>query len=584
MCGLFGVIAFDQQVSIDIQKARSARDTLIHRGPNQAGEWVDKSKYIGHRRLSILDLSEAGRQPMASADNKVVISVNGEIYNFQPLRKELEERGECFRSKSDSEVILHGYRAWGIEALLDKIDGMYALAILDNEHGLLYLARDRVGIKPLYYSRLNDELAWASELKAIVAYYGKESLARDHEALYDFLTYRYIPAPKSAYKDVYKLPPAHYLRLDLGSGEVLTKRYWGLSTDTRTIDDDNAAQEVRSAMATAVSEHLVSDVPVGFFLSGGLDSSIVTAQARQLKYPAYTYSIGFGVVGFDETDYAEHVAEYLGTEHSTTIIDPYLEIPFVEWLEQIFDEPFGDNSALPTWYVASRSAERAVVVLTGDGGDELFGGYNWYSGFESTLAWSRWLKYIPESVSLLSTRKAKSLSNLVVASKTNMPELALHNSRNLSPLHIRLREGWRHLLQIDDDYDDMWFFKKFWRPGLGARKSYQYLDFHTFLPECVLTKVDRTTMAHSIEARVPFLSRDVVELAFSLPESFIYKNGQLKGGLKYAYRDLLPQSILNRGKKGFSLPWHKWGNILIHGDTLQEASLESFLTMKYEAA
>jgi len=584
MCGLFGVINFDRQVSIDIQKARLARDTLIHRGPNQAGEWVDKSKYIGHRRLSILDLSEAGRQPMASADNKVVIAVNGEIYNFQPLRKELEERGECFLSKSDSEVILHGYRAWGIEALLDKIDGMYALAILDNEHGLLYLARDRVGIKPLYYSRLNDELAWASELKAIVAYYGKENLARDHEALYDFLTYRYIPAPKSAYKDIYKLPPAHYLRLDLASGEVLAKRYWELFTNTRTIDDDNAAQEVRSTMATAVSEHLVSDVPVGFFLSGGLDSSIVTAQARQLKYPAHTYSIGFGVVGFDETDYAEHVAEYLGTEHSTTIIDPYLEIPFVEWLEQIFDEPFGDNSALPTWYVASRSAENAVVVLTGDGGDELFGGYNWYSGVESTLYWNRWFKYIPESVALLGTRKAKSLSNLVVASKSSMPELAVHNSRNLSRLHIRLREGWRHVLQIDDDYDDMWFFKKFWRPGLGARKSYQYLDFHTFLPECVLTKVDRTTMAHSLEARVPFLSRRVVELAFSLPETFIYKNGELKGGLKYAYRDMLPQLILNRGKKGFSLPWHKWRKILIDGDTLQEASLESFLKMDCGAA
>jgi len=578
MCGLFGVVSYDKAVAVDEYRARAARDVLTHRGPNQAGEWVTPSKYVGHRRLSIMDLSDAGRQPMVNTAGKVVISVNGEIYNYRILRDELRGHGKVFRSNSDSEVILHGYDVWGIDTLLDKIDGMYAISILDNESGLLYLARDRAGIKPLYYSQLNDQLAWASELKSIVEYYGKSTLIPDGEALYDFLTYRYIPSPKSAYKDVFKLPPAHYAKIDLTLRRVTVRRYWVLSTEVRDIDDDTAGQLIRRTMSKSVSEHLMSDVPVGFFLSGGLDSSIVTSQARELDFEAYTYCIGFGVEGFDETHYAEHMAGYLDTEHSTRIIEPKLDIPFVQWLQDLFDEPFGDNSALPTWYVSAQAAERSVVVLTGDGGDELFGGYNWYSDVHSTLAWRSILVRIPESIAMLGFRKAKAIANLAAACKSDVPELSIYNSRYFSSLHIRARERWREVLQVDRDYDDMWFFRQHWKPELGPRRSYQYLDFHTFLPECVLTKVDRATMAHSIEARVPFLSRTMIELAFSLPESFLYKGGELKGGLKHSFRDMLPDLILKRGKKGFSLPWNAWRKELI-GDigTLQEAALQSFL-------
>lgn len=576
MCGLFGFVAEAGQVASHLQSARAARDTLVHRGPDQSGEWHDDRVYVGHRRLSILDTSEAGRQPMVSADGAVVISVNGEIYNFKALRADLEAAGAVFHSGSDSEVVLHGYRRWGIDALLEKIDGMYAFSIYDAGKGVVYLARDRVGIKPLYYSRLGDTLGWASELKALVAFHGADALALDKTALYDFLTYRYIPSPKSCYTSIHKLPPAHVLQLDLASGRLQVRRYWELPFADDPIDEDDAVAELRDLLSQSVAEQMVADVPVGFFLSGGIDSSAVTAHARALGHDANTFCIGFGDKDVDETPFAELVAAHLGTHHTTEIITPALDLSFPEWLLRLYDEPFADNSALPTWYVARTARRAATVVLTGDGGDELFGGYRWY-GTMPHVQRAHWLlRLIPRD---LSRRIPQQTVRKALAATCGEPDLlAIMNTLYMSPAPAEVRARYRADLGIASDYPDMWFFHQHWKPDqLPLRKALQYVDFHTFLPDDVLTKVDRATMAHSLEARVPFLSKALIEFAFRLPEAFLYRGNALKGGLKSSCGALLPDAIQRRRKQGFSVPWKQWHAQLGSQKSLVVSTLDSFI-------
>lgn len=569
MCGLFGFNSL-KDTQPYLEKAQLARDTLTHRGPDQAGEWYNKHVYMGHRRLSILDLSEAGQQPMLSADKNVIITVNGEVYNFKELRSELESLGASFSSASDSEVILHGYRYWGIQVLLEKIDGMYAFSIYDVAAAKLYLARDRTGIKPLYYGTKNGLLGWASELKALTSFYGRSNLTLDNTALYDFLTYRYIPAPKTCYTEIRKLPPAHILTLDVISGAVSIERYWQLAVGNLDISDDEAAQRLNELLAESVNEQMVADVPVGFFLSGGIDSSAITAHARQLNHETHTYSIGFGVPGHDETTYAEQVAKHLGTQHQTNIISAHLDKPFSHWLIDLYDEPFADNSALPTWYVAQFARNKATVVLTGDGGDELFGGYKWYQALPKLEKLRCLLRFVPKKVWVF---VPKNIARLLQAISAEADIFNIVNSLYLTKVSPSVRKKYRQILGIPDSYDDMWFFRQYWRRDLPLRKAMQYVDFHTFMPEDVLTKVDRATMAHSLEARVPFLSRKLIEFAFQLPERFLYKNGQLKGGLKYASRHLLPEEILHRPKQGFSVPIKHWQTDLGTSQDLSERLL-----------
>jgi asparagine synthase (glutamine-hydrolysing) len=576
LCGLFGFSAEAGRVSPHLETARVARDTLIHRGPDQSGEWHDERVYVGHRRLSILDTSEAGRQPMVSADGAIVISVNGEIYNFQALRADLEAAGAVFHSGSDSEVVLHGYRQWGIDVLLEKIDGMYAFSVYDVPKGVLYLARDRIGIKPLYYGEVGGILSWASELKALVAFHGKGALASDKNALYDFLTYRYVPSPKSCYKNVRKLPPGHLLRLDVLSGQFDVRRYWELPFSNEPIRENDASEQLHHLLSQSVKEQMVADVPVGFFLSGGVDSSLVTAHARSLGHEANTFCIGFGDKDFDETTFAELVASHLGTLHKTDIITPKLDVPFPEWLLALYDEPFADNSALPTWYVAQSARRTATVVLTGDGGDELFGGYRWYNTMPM-LQRAQWLlSRIPKNTAL---RCSRGVVRKAVAATCGEPDLlAIMNALYMNPASPELRARYRSIFEIPDDYVDMWFFHQYWKPDqMPLRKALQYVDFHTFLPDDVLTKVDRATMAHSLEARVPFLSRALAEFAFRLPEKFLYRGRQLKGGLKMSSGDMLPNVIHRRPKKGFSLPWARWHRELGSERSLVASVLDTFV-------
>lgn len=578
MCGIFGINTSKPLKDYEIERASKSLALLLHRGPDQSGEYRDGNLYIGHRRLSIMDLSEAGRQPMVSEDGNIVVTVNGEIYNFKSLRAELEAMEYSFKSQSDSEVLLHGYHAWGLETLLEKIDGMYAIIIFDKIKNNIFGVRDRAGIKPLHYGLINDIFSWASELKALVQYYGKENLELDSTALYDFLTYRYIPTPKTAYKNLSKLPPAHYFKFDTISREFSIQRYWILSTEIKNTCISKATKEVRSLIKKTISEQMVADVPVGFFLSGGIDSSIVVTEASFLSNVLHTFTIGFGIKGVDESSYAQMISDLFNTKHTEKVITSKLEKPFSLWLSEIYDEPFADTSALPTWYVSKIARENVLVALSGDGGDELFGGYQWYKRLKLLDKIFRLFKYLPSFILKWNLPYKELVLEGIEAVRKDATPLTLYNCLFFSRVNTSSRELAKKKFNIPDDYDDMWFFRQHWFPELGARRSLQFLDFHTFMPEDVLTKVDRASMCHGLEVRVPFLSRELIEFAFGLPESITYSGFELKGILKRAYKDILPRKILYRKKQGFSVPWNNWKKDLNQSENLQQAVLDTFLS------
>jgi asparagine synthase (glutamine-hydrolysing) len=554
MCGIFGCGNFR---SSQVEKAREALHTLSHRGPDQWNEYINDKVYIGHRRLSIIDLSENGRQPMTNADKSVWITVNGEIYNFRELRAQLQNKYP-FQSKSDSEVILHGYTEWGIQGLLDRIDGMFSIQIYDKKQQKIFLARDRVGIKPLYYSVDDGQLVWASELKSLRMFKGEENLEIDYTAVYDFLTYQYVPAPKSLFKKIYKLEPAHVIQYDLPSGDFTNQCYWKLDPAEQHVNESEAEREIYRLLKKSVSEQMVSDVPVGFFLSGGMDSSTVVALAREANKNINTFTIGFDKDPDNETRYAEIVANHFQTNHTTRQLDGAQTATLFPRIKEWYDEPFADISCFPTYLVSSVSREAATVVLTGDGGDELFGGYKWYTAFRLLKKYNlRALRFLRPLLSTIMYkpgvmgRLSKKLEWLL------LNDFELYTRLMGGLLHAEkasLRKAWN----IPDTYDDYWYFRKHYRKDLSIVKRLQFLDFHTYLPDDILTKVDRVSMSVSLECRVPFLSRELIEYVFSLPEKIVLKKGKLKGLMKEAFRNLLPQSILERDKKGFSPPIQFW--------------------------
>jgi asparagine synthase (glutamine-hydrolysing) len=577
MCGLFGVISSGTDLSEDeLASARQALTALRHRGPDQSGEFVGVGVYIGHRRLSILDLSESGRQPMVSSDGRVVICVNGEIYNYKQLRAELGE--SLFRSHSDSEVVLHGYRRWGIDGLLQRLEGMYAVIVHDLHLRRTFLFRDRIGIKPLYFSPLRGRLTWASELKALTTFFGSQTLAVDKTALFDFLTYRYVPSPKTLYRDIYKLEPAHVAEFD-SDGRIKLREYWKLEPPVSGYDGRQHPETlVAEKLTSSILEQLVSDVPVGFFLSGGIDSSGIVSLAVGAGVNAEAYSIGFDVPEHDETQYAELVARHLNIPHYVRKLSIEDSKDVVDWLCAMFDEPFADPSALATYRLAAFARERVTVALSGDGGDELFGGYKWYGRYRRSRVLRTLGKVLlPISIAQRPFTRApqrlvQKLSNrlLVIAQREDISAFQTMTP-GLSPGE---RNRYRTALDIPQDYDALWHFRKHFKPEFGPLKSLQYLDLKTFLCDDVLTKLDRVTMAVSLEARVPFLSTPLVELAFSLPEQFHFAGGRLKAGLKCALKGSVPGAVINRPKKGFGLPTQVWGRSFLGGQaTLAEALL-----------
>lgn len=557
MCGIFGHTGREP---VDLEHARAALHRLSHRGPDQWGEWSDDRTYMGHRRLSIMDLSEQGRQPMLTDDESIVLCANGEIFNHQEIRRELGS-SVSFRSGSDSEVLLHGYRAWGIRGLVERLEGMYAFVLLDRTAQRLYMVRDRVGVKPLYYGKLAGRVAWASELKALEAFYDPEELRYDATALYDFVSYLYVPSPKSLYHDIYKLEPAHYLEVDLVSGDSGQHRYWQLAAEPHPTPPSEPLEQLRALVSDSVDAQLMSDVPVGFFLSGGIDSSVVVAEAAQRSDRLHTYSIGFDVDGYSETEFARIVAEQFKTDHTERTLHREDVSASFHQLKAWYDEPFADTSAFPTHLVSQLARQTSTVVLTGDGGDELFGGYKWYD------------RYFAARARLASAPGAGPLARLRDAvwrgfrPATDGPTIfAEARKRTLRPDKLRHRAAF----EIPDDYDDYWHYRRFYRPELPIRTRAQYMDFHGYLPDQILTKVDRASMAVSLEARVPLLATKLVEFAFTIPDADRYSGGRLKGVLKDAYASTLPSSILHREKKGFSIPLSNWKTDLLEGEATRQ--------------
>lgn len=560
MCGIAGILRVDgAPAGADLLGAMTS--AIAHRGPDGDGFFCDGSVGLGHRRLAIIDLA-TGDQPMATEDGSVVLVFNGEIYNFRELRRELEGRGATFRTTSDTEVILQAYEAWGVDCL-PRLRGMFAFALWDRPRRRLFLARDRVGIKPLVYAWDGRRLLFGSEIKALLEDPG---LPReiDWQALRDFLTLHYIPGPRTIFQAIRKLPPASYLLLDLGRGEPEVHRYW----DLRFAPDPRPSEAewldgLRWHLTDAVRSHLVSDVPIGAFLSGGVDSSTVVAlMAQATEGRVRTFSIGFDDADFDELRHARDVARRYDTQHFEYVVKPNAldTLPRLAWQ---FDEPFADSSALPTYYVSKITREHVTVALSGDGGDENFVGYTRYAR-ASRL--HEQLDGVPAVLARPLLRLAARLLPAGVRGQGYLDMLGAEPvDRYFKLMAYQRSETLRSLLSpaAREHVEPVVTPDLFRRLAAEGRapdyvSALQYLDIHCYLPEDILTKVDRTSMAVSLETRVPLLDHVLMEYVATMPTALKFKEGAGKVILKRAMAGDLPAGILERRKMGFGLPIASW--------------------------
>jgi asparagine synthase (glutamine-hydrolysing) len=533
-------------------------EAIRHRGPDDEGRRLMPGVALGMRRLSIIDLA-TGHQPIHNEDQSVWIVFNGEIYNYAELRAELIARGHRFYTNSDTETIVHAYEEWG-EAGFARLRGMFGIALWDSRDGSLWLARDRVGIKPLHYTVVGERLYFASEIKSILAAGGINPTI-DFAALDHYLSFLYTPRDASIFTGIHKLPPGHLLQWHAGRVRIIP--YWEMpSEQRRPASEQEAAERLSDVLRDAVRSHLMSEVPLGAFLSGGVDSSVVVGlMAEASTRPVRTFSIGFDDPGYDELGHARLVARHFATDHHEFVVKPDA-LAIIDDLIAHFDEPFGDSSAIPTWYVSEIARRHVTVVLSGDGGDELFGGYERYSPHPRIAAFDR---YAPPA--------SRKLASLVwpllphgATGKNFLRRVARDDrGRYLDQIGYFQPDEKRALLS-DDVLREIGTADAEARLGHRfARFSHlpwdaqmMHFDFETYLPEDILTKVDRMSMAHSIESRVPLLDNNVVDFAATLPADLKIKNGRKKHVLKEAAANLLPSQILNRRKQGFAVPVGGW--------------------------
>jgi len=563
MCGICGQIYTDGQREVSSEVIARMCRSITHRGPDDEGHYVRGHIGMGNRRLRVIDL-ETGHQPMANEDQTIWTVFNGEIYNFPSLREELIARGHIFRTRSDTETIVHAYEEYGCR-FLERLNGMFGLAIWDQARQRLVLARDRLGIKPLYYYFDGEQLVFGSELKAILEAPGVDR-SIDLTALNNFLTFEYVPGPRSIFEKVHKLEPGHYLIWK--DGQPAVHRYWRLSVRPRRRPD--AGEQLRELIRDAVRLRLISDVPLGAFLSGGIDSTIVVAQmAGLLDEPVKTFSIGFREASYNELEYARAVAGRYGTDHREEIIEPDA-LKLTEQLIAQCDEPFGDFSIFPT-YLVSRMARREVTVaLSGDGGDELFGGYDTYRAHRFDRRFYHWWpRCVKEGVvGPLADRMAprEEKKGLVNAFKRFVEGTRLPADLAHARWMIFLTEADRRRLfssevldQLNrqDPYDFIRRHARAAGPADEVNRS-GYVDVHSYLVDDILVKVDRMSMAVSLEARVPLLDHRLVEFAFSLPPDEKIRGFDTKHLLKKAMADALPEAVRKRSKQGFSIPIKNW--------------------------
>src|SRR5579863_2631120 len=560
MCGIAGIVGSQEDGWIDVELIHRMCQTMVHRGPDDEGIFVEGGAGLGMRRLSIIDV-EGGHQPVFNEDRNVWVVFNGEIYNFRELRRELEGRGHQFKTHSDTEVIVHLYEDFGVECV-QRLRGMFAFALFDKRKRSLLLARDRVGKKPLHYALSNGHLLFASEIKAILAA-DPELSTPDPPALLQYFYFGYIPDPTTAFSGVQKLPPGHFLEFE--KGEIRVRQYWDFpqygTYSPQT--EEECLEELERQLAEAVRIRLIADVPLGALLSGGIDSStIVALMARASSAPVKTFSIGFNHADFNEAPYARMVAERFGTEHHELILEPEV-VDTIQAISRSLEEPFGDSSALPTFYVSNLARKHVTVVLSGDGGDEAFGGYDRYRSLfsERSYALPNWAgsffrdhlyPYLPYGVPGRNLAYSISLpwAERYLEAVSLIP--VQRNFALLSPDFVN---------SFPRDADPLSLFRNFVNhaPAGDPLSRILYLDSKTYLPGDILTKVDRMSMAASLETRVPMLDHVFLEWVTALvPHWKMGKRGQKYILIKLAERVGVPTQVLNRKKKGFALPLLHW--------------------------
>ena len=574
MCGISGIFSFNEHHVIDEQLLKNMNNAQAHRGPNDQGYHIGKGIGLGHRRLSIIDLA-GGHQPIYNEDDTVSVVFNGEIFNHHEVEKELKDKGHVFKTNSDTETIVHAWEEWGVECV-HHFRGMFAFIIWDDNKKELFVVRDRLGIKPLHYSLLTDgSVIFGSELKVL----RQHPLCPNEispEAIEDYLTFGYVPDPKTIFTNTYKLEAGHYLHLKQGKLPVklISKQYWDLPWQaTEQLSAKEIESELIERLKDAVNVRMEAEVPLGSFLSGGVDSGAIVAMMSQLQDKAVTTcSIGFDVPEFNETDFAQLVAEQYKTNHNVETIN-HEDFDLIDKLIDIYDEPYSDSSALPTYRVCELARKHVTVALSGDGGDELFCGYSRYN-----LGYSMWskLSMLPASVrplvawlcrvapgeridvmqrllperyrvSSLADRLPKLAEVLAHSSGDQFYKTLVSHNKHPSGLVLGSCEP-KTILDASGDIPDFG----------DLRDRMMYLDTLSYLPGDILTKVDRASMAVSLEARVPLLDHRLVEYAWSLPLEMKIKNGQGKWPLRQVLYNYVPKEMMERPKQGFGVPIEHW--------------------------
>ena len=556
-------------------------DTLTHRGPNDRGTWSNERIALGHRRLSVIDLSYAGHQPMENEEGSVIIVYNGEVYNFKELKQKyrLEERGHVFRSQTDTEVLIHLYEEIGLD-MIAELNGMFAMAIWDDRQGKLHLIRDRYGIKPLFYQIDKNYFRFGSEIKAIVAD-NRVTRKASVQALHDFLTFNYVPGVQTAFEGIYEIPPAHFMTIG-PQGTVHQERYWDLKFEVdESIDEKSAVERAYELMDLSVRRRLIADVPIGVLLSGGLDSStLVALMSKHTNERIHTYSVGFEDQSFNELPYAKIVAEQFNTIHREVLITAdSVKAMLPKYLSYI-DEPYGDGSAIPTYYVCEKAKDEVVVVLSGEGGDEAFAGYETYSAYHA----SKWFRRIPQVlrngviaplINLLPTSDKKlSLEfklKRFIAGQDLAPELAhlwwrivLSESQKLNLYTQETKD------QLVPEPSDRHFKEAYKRSGASdVLSGLMYIDSAVFLPDDLMIKNDRMSMAHSLEARVPFTDPEFTGYMATVPPKLKMKRLRKKHLMRLAMQHDLPASIVNKKKVGLEMPYSRWLKHELNGLLMQ---------------
>jgi asparagine synthase (glutamine-hydrolysing) len=588
MCGLTGYIDLTARTSREELERTVTKmaSTLTHRGPDDDGAWTDPEAGValGFRRLAILDLSVEGAQPMASADGRFLICFNGEIYNHKDLRRELESRGRRFRGHSDTEVMVEAIAEWGLVPALERFNGMFAFAVWDTQRRTLILARDRMGEKPLYYGRLGDTFFFGSELKSFRPHPAWNPIV-DRNALTLLLRYNNVPAPFSIFEKIYKLPPATFLEFTPGGSPPVPKTYWsaleaareGIALRGRG-QETELLEDLHGLLTEAIGLRMEADVPLGAFLSGGIDSSLVVAlMQRQSSSPVRTFSIGFDESEFNEAPAAMEVARHLGTDHTELYVTPEESVAVIPKLSAIYDEPFGDSSQVPTALVSQLARRHVTVSLSGDGGDELFGGYDRYRMAGSHLPR---IQKVPRAL-------RRGLGRSISSVSPEMWVRGLKPLRGVIPRQLRTPAGGHRVHRVADLLSapgarDMYLqLISQWHdpsavvlggaepiaaltdpdawPDLGSMfDDVMFMDSIHYLPNDILTKVDRASMSASLEARVPLLDHRVVEASWRLPRHMKIRDGRGKWALRQLLARHVPEALVDRPKMGFGVPVGRW--------------------------